>query len=331
MTDEPLVSILMPVRDAGPFLEECLNSIQEQTYTHWELLAVDDRSGDQSLSILESYALDDSRIKVSKNPGEGIVDALNHAFEHSSGTYISRMDADDIMPREKIETLLNIALNNDGIATGMVTYFSEKNIGDGYTKYTDWLNTLSERQTHYEEIFKECVVASPAWLTSRKILETCGGIAVKDVYPEDYDLVFRWRKHGFPITASDQLVHLWRDHDMRASRNDPNYADNAFLELKLRHFVEDDLDSVRPLVIWGAGAKGKATAQWLKERGHVFIWVTDNTNKIGHEIYGNMLESSNVIAQLEQPQIIVVIAQPEGQEQIKAQLKELNETAYWFC
>ncbi len=321
----------MPVRDAGDYLSECLMSIQGQLYTHWELLAVDDHSKDGSAEILQSFATRDARIKVLENPGHGIVDALLHAYSICKGTFITRMDADDIMPDHKISALLELANQKNVVATGMVAYFSKQPLGDGFTQYANWLNKLSDEHTHFDEIYKECVVASPAWLTHRSVIEAIGGIAIKDIYPEDYDLVFRWRKHGFRVVASDQLVHLWRDHDTRASRNDSHYADNAFLELKLRHFMEDDNDPNQPLMIWGAGTKGKTAAKWLTERNVAFHWITDNANKVGHTIHGQQLESSAILDTIGPSQLIILVAQPEGQQEIQKRLEKVEAKAYWFC
>ena len=59
----------MPVKNAGPFLKECLDSVLSQTEANWELVAVNDGSTDDSLGILESYAYQDNRVKVLENAG----------------------------------------------------------------------------------------------------------------------------------------------------------------------------------------------------------------------------------------------------------------------
>ena len=93
----------MPVKNAGPWLEECLQSIQKQSFVNWELIAVNDGSKDNSIEILIDFSSRDVRIQVLENPGSGIVDALSQALSKSTGTFISRMDADDVMPAEKLQ------------------------------------------------------------------------------------------------------------------------------------------------------------------------------------------------------------------------------------
>src|SRR5690606_17419694 len=100
-----LISILTPFKNSAKFLPECLESIKNQTHTYWELLIVDDGSTDESYHIVESFAEKDKRIRLFRNTGEGIIEALRLAFKKSSGTYITRMDSDDIMIPNKLEVL----------------------------------------------------------------------------------------------------------------------------------------------------------------------------------------------------------------------------------
>jgi len=108
---KPLVSILVPFKNTEAFLPECIRSITNQTYNNWELLIVDDNSTDKSFSIVEDYAITDGRIKLLKNNGNGIIDALRLALKESNGDLITRMDSDDIMVLNKLEVLSNSLIN----------------------------------------------------------------------------------------------------------------------------------------------------------------------------------------------------------------------------
>jgi glycosyltransferase involved in cell wall biosynthesis len=122
------ISILMPVKNTAKFLPECLDSIISQDFQNWELIAVNDHSSDASEEILSKYAQKDSRIKVFKNKGKGIISALQLAYIKSSGEYLSRMDSDDICKPNKFEVLLKLLKKNGGghIAIGQVEYFSRE-------------------------------------------------------------------------------------------------------------------------------------------------------------------------------------------------------------
>ena len=98
---QPLVSILTPFKNTAQFLPECLKSILKQSHTNWELLIIDDNSSDNSYHLVNAYSQKEPRIKLFKNPGHGIIDALRFAFNQSKGDYVTRMDSDDIMHPEK--------------------------------------------------------------------------------------------------------------------------------------------------------------------------------------------------------------------------------------
>ena len=97
-----LVSVIMPVKNEESFLEDCLQSIVDQSEKNWELIAIDDHSEDKTMAILQLFAKKDHRIKVYPNPGKGIVPALRFAFQKTEGEYVCRMDGDDLMHPDKI-------------------------------------------------------------------------------------------------------------------------------------------------------------------------------------------------------------------------------------
>ena len=101
----PLVSILIPFKNTANYLEDCLESLLKQTFTSWELLIVDDGSTDDSRIIVQKYTDKDSRIQLFNNQGKGIIEALRTAYSHAKGTFITRMDSDDIMMENKLMEL----------------------------------------------------------------------------------------------------------------------------------------------------------------------------------------------------------------------------------
>ncbi|MBL7983253.1 MAG: glycosyltransferase family 2 protein [Flavobacteriales bacterium] len=95
------VSVVLPVFNKAPFLQECLDSIFAQTHTEFELIAVDDRSTDESLAMLR--AITDPRMKViALDRNLGPAGCAQRGFDAASGEYIVRMDADDVMMPQRI-------------------------------------------------------------------------------------------------------------------------------------------------------------------------------------------------------------------------------------
>ncbi|MCW8896721.1 MAG: glycosyltransferase [Flavobacteriales bacterium] len=330
-----MISIIMPVKNTSLYLSECLNSIINQTEKNWELIAVNDHSTDNSKEILASFANQDNRIKVWDNTGNGIIDALQLAYSKSSGTFITRMDSDDIMALEKLSSLKNQLLQygKKHITIGLVNYFSDLPLGDGYTRYEEWLNSLTKTGTNFTDIYKECVIASPCWMVYREDFESCGAFN-SSIYPEDYDLAFRFYKNKLKCIPSTKVLHYWRDYPERTSRNDENYADSSFINLKTHHFINIDYKQ-QPLILWGAGKKGKKVAELLLNANIPFIWICDNPKKIGKEIYGQQMIDYKNIENFNLYQSIITIANPIVQQEVKTLLTKQNLTLgkdfFFFC
>lgn len=325
-----MISILMPVKNADKYLEECLDSIVNQTYTNWELIAVNDHSTDYSEDMLHAYADEHSGIKIYQNTGHGIISALQLAEQKSSGEFISRMDADDIMAHNKLEVLFAAINEHPVIATSYVRYFSEGELGEGYQKYEQWLNGLVDTNQHYEEIYKECVLPSPNWLMHRNTFNRLGGFGGIR-YPEDYDLCFRAYAHQIEIIGVQQVLHHWRDYPSRTSRTNEHYKDNAFLQLKARYFHALDFDPKTKLVLWGAGSKGKKLAKILLDLQLNFKWITNNPNKLTAPIFGKALSPISTL-ETQETQAIIAVSGPQDQLQIQQYLKENPQIRpYWFC
>lgn len=94
------ITIISPVYNCERYLSECIDSVLNQTYTNWELILVNDGSNDNSLSIIESYAQNDSRIKYISQENQGQAAARNKALDISSGDLITFLDADDYYYKE---------------------------------------------------------------------------------------------------------------------------------------------------------------------------------------------------------------------------------------
>ncbi|WP_242205008.1 glycosyltransferase family 2 protein [Aestuariivivens insulae] len=333
---QPLVSILTPFKNTASFLPECIESIINQTYTRWELLIVDDGSTDTSFEIVGRYAKIDSRIKLFKNTGEGIIAALQLALQQAHGTFITRMDSDDIMPPNKLELLTNnlLAHGEKHIAIGLVEYFCKEGVGPGYKSYETWLNKLTRTGNNYSEIYKECVIPSPCWMVYKTDLIACGAFN-PNVYPEDYDLTFRFYKHQYKCIPCDQVLHYWRDYSTRTSRTHIHYAHNHFTTLKTQHFIDIDYNPNKTLVVWGAGNKGKKAAEILLKHQISFEWICDNPKKIGKSIYGKTMQPFNALKAIQNPQSIITVANKKAQQEIRAYLNTLGlkpvEDYVFFC
>ncbi|MCF6308579.1 MAG: glycosyltransferase [Flavobacteriaceae bacterium] len=336
MKENLLISIIMPVKDTERFIVECLESIENQSENNWELIAVNDGSSDNSLSILKEFSRKDGRILVFNNTGNGIIDALRLAYSKSKGDFITRMDSDDIMSLDKLKVMkTNLLKSGRGhISLGLVIYFSETELGLGFKNYENWLNELISKGTNFEGIYKECVIPSPCWMVFREDLENCEAFRPND-YPEDYDLAFRFYSFGLKPIPCNKVLHYWRDYLTRTSRTHIHYADNTFLEIKARYFLNLEYDSSKNLIVWGAGDKGKKIAKILIEKGIEFFWICDNPKKIGKHIYEQEMLPFTELEYIKNSQSIITVANLNAQKEIKKYFEGinliLNKDYFFFC
>ncbi|WP_348646023.1 glycosyltransferase family 2 protein [Cellulophaga sp. F20128] len=336
MMQTPLISILIPFKNVAAYFDECILSILSQTYKNWELIAINDHSTDNSEQLLHSYVTQDSRITCTTNTGKGIIQALQLAYTLSSGIYITRMDADDIMTPNKLEVMLSSLLKKGKghIAIGKVEYFCATGVNNGYKRYEEWLNKLTITGSNFSEIYKECVIPSPCWMLHKNDFEKANAFN-PNRYPEDYDLAFRFYKTELQCIPCNQVLHLWRDYDTRSSRTSAHYAQNYFLDIKLDYFLALEYKLTHTLIVWGAGSKGKEIAKKLIHNKTPFLWVCNNPKKIGKDIYNQRLLHFSAISSVKKSQIIITVANEEAQKSIRNKLKQFELAAmkdyFFFC
>lgn len=124
-----LVSIFIPVYNGEKYLNETLQSIVKQTYSNLEILLVDDSSTDNSLGILNNFALNDNRIKVFQKENGGIVPkSFNYIIPHLKGEFFYYSSQDDIFSIDLIEKMVNrqIETKADTVLPDMEFYFENK-------------------------------------------------------------------------------------------------------------------------------------------------------------------------------------------------------------
>ena len=129
---ETLVSVIVPIYNIEAFLENCLISIQNQTYRNIEVLMVNDGSKDDSISIMERFAEQDQRFVTMKKENGGLSEARNFGIAHTKGEYILFVDGDDVIEKNMVEVMLNKASDEDCeiVACDMLYQYP-----DGSTKF----------------------------------------------------------------------------------------------------------------------------------------------------------------------------------------------------
>lgn len=123
----PQISLIIPVYNAALHLNRCIDSCLKQTFFDFEIVVVNDGSTDRSSIILDKYAIIDSRIKIIHQFNQGANAARNTALSNSSGEYIFFLDADDYLPEEALQKLIDKAKeDNTDIVIGSFLFKNKR-------------------------------------------------------------------------------------------------------------------------------------------------------------------------------------------------------------
>lgn len=123
----PLISIIIPVYNVQDYLDECIESVINQSYFNLEIILVDDGSPDKSPIICEKWAQKDSRIIVIHKKNGGLSSARNAGLKIAKGKYISFIDSDDFITNNAIEIMFNRINSDDtiGIVSGLIYRYQD--------------------------------------------------------------------------------------------------------------------------------------------------------------------------------------------------------------
>jgi glycosyltransferase involved in cell wall biosynthesis len=285
----PLVSVLLPVRDAAPTLRRCLESLAGQTLREHEIVAVDDGSGDESGQVLDDWARDDARLRVVHTPARGLVSALNLAAREARAPVLARMDADDVCAPHRLHAQwqrLREEPRVDILGSRIVWRSDAEGGMAGMQAYVDWQNTLVDHDAIVRDLWVESPLVHPSVMLPAGVLAALGGYRDFDG-PEDYDLWFRAERAGYRMGKHRDVLLEWWDGPGRLTRRSPRYSASRLLALKVEALIIRHLTPSRPVVIWGAGPIGKAWSRALRAQGQeVMAFVEVDPRKLGMRIHG---------------------------------------------
>ena len=103
----PLISVIVPCYNQAQYLDECLQSVLDQTYTDWECIIVNDGSPDHTEEIAKKWVEKDTRFIYLFKENGGLSSARNAGIEIAKGEWIQFLDCDDILKKEKFEISTN--------------------------------------------------------------------------------------------------------------------------------------------------------------------------------------------------------------------------------
>jgi len=320
----PLVSIVLPARNAATTLRACLASIARQMLTTWECIIVDDGSTDATASVARDATRGDVRFRIVSMPARGLISALNRGLEDAGAPLIARMDADDVMHRERLAAQVE-ALELDATLSAVgchVRMWPRGSMSGGLREYERWLNGLRSAEDVARDAFVECPVAHPTLLMRREMADLGYGDCA---WPEDYDLILRAIGRGLRIGVVPRRLLLWRDRPDRLSRRDPRYSAARFTACRAHHLAAGFLAGRDEYILWGYGGTGRSLRRSLAALGKRPAHIIDiKPGRLGQRIHGAPVVPPAALRDLERRPIVVSVAFDGPRAQIRQELASMG-------
>jgi glycosyltransferase involved in cell wall biosynthesis len=321
-----VVSVVMPVRDAGPTVAAAVESLLAQTERAWELVAVDDGSTDATASILEGAAGRDTRIRVIRGEGRGLVAALDAGLAAASGDLIARLDADDVCApgRLALQRAHLDAHPEVGLVASRVRFGGDPRAAAGFARYVEWSNRLLTHEDISLARFVESPLVHPSVMFRRGLVERGGGYRAGD-FPEDYELWLRWLEAGVRMEKLAEPLLVWNDSPTRLSRRDPRYDPEAFYRVKagyLARWLAAHNPHHPSVILWGAGRVTRRRARSLVEHGvRIEAFVDIDPRKVGRPIDGRPVQGPGALPPPGAAFVVSYVGGLDAREQIEARLQ----------
>jgi glycosyltransferase involved in cell wall biosynthesis len=251
----PALSVLLPVRDAAPWLEASLASLWRQTFRDFEVVAVNDGSSDGSGELLERAARREPSLRVTHTPPRGLPAALNTALERARGRLIARQDADDLSHRRRFEIqMARLAARPETAVIGSrVRLFPAPAVRAGMRRWARWHNGLMTHEAMAREALIDSPLAHGTAVIRRAALEAAGGWQDRG-WAEDADLWLRLLESGARLMKTPEVLYGWRQHRGSATHVDARYRPEAWMALRLDALRRGTLLGARQVTLVGVGA-----------------------------------------------------------------------------
>jgi glycosyltransferase involved in cell wall biosynthesis len=312
----PTVSVIMPVRNGGKYLETAVNSILGQSFSSLELILVDDHSNDDAINGLSKA---DPRLVLLENPERGVSSAFNSGLFRARGEFIARMDSDDISMPARIARQCSYFQSHPevDICGGRVEIFADGEVAGGNVRYQAWLNACCSPAEISRELFIESPIPNPTAMFRREAILRLGGYG-DPCWPEDYDLFLRADALGMQMGKPEHTLLRWREHEKRLTRTDERYALKRFQAAKAHFLSKYRLPGKGPVVLWGAGPSGRLMHDLLVREGTRILGFLDvHPRRTGGEKRGLPVWPVEQLDQLKDTFILVAVGAPGARSQIR--------------
>lgn len=204
-TAEELVSIIVPVHNAGAYIEKTIETVKAQTYSQWELILVDDCSTDDSKQKIRSHVQENDRqIRlIEKTCNEGAAKARNTGIDAARGKYIAFLDADDLWRPDKLDK--ELAFMREKQAAFVFTAYE---FGDEEGTGTGKIVSVPPKLTYFKALSRTVIFTTTVLLDTDKTGHEL--IRMPEVKSEDTATWWKILRNGFTAYGLNEVLAVYR-------------------------------------------------------------------------------------------------------------------------
>ncbi|GMT30553.1 hypothetical protein PFISCL1PPCAC_21850 [Pristionchus fissidentatus] len=287
------VSCVIPVKNGGAYLIECLDSLLAQHFDgSYEICVYDDGSTDGTWRTVEKYEAACAAAGIGFRSGRGATSggvgfAKNRAVQLARGRFLCFCDADDMSHPERLEMSMSAALSLANPSRAFVGTQCTR-LPEGSTeRFIRWANEMTEERL-YEQIFTSHgpTLLTPTWFVARALFERTGGFNEQHVkgYPEDLDLYYRAIDAGAILHKVAAPLLTYRYH---AGCETLAVSEKTIWTMRLAELERRKLRDWPHFTIWSAGKQGKLLYKCLSSvsKGAVRAFCDVDARKIGRGVH----------------------------------------------
>jgi len=237
----PTVSVVIPAYNAERTILETIASVQNQTFSDFEIIIINDGSKDRTLEIIQSVS--DEKIKIISCENSGVCEARNRGISHACGEFVSFIDADDLWTPEKLEDQLNALRNKtDADVAYSWTYFFYEQTGD----------KKPGEPTFYEGnilpfLLKNNFIASGSNILLRKdAISQIGNFDPTFPHCADWDFYLRLAAQcNYVLVPKHQIIYRQSTTSMTSTKLEDIERQLLLMLDKTYKFIPDDLKNLK--------------------------------------------------------------------------------------
>lgn len=249
-----MISVIVPIYNAAQYLQNCIEVILQQSVKDMEVILIDDGSTDKSGAYCDKYATVDVRIKVTHTANGGAAHARNVGLDQARGEFIVFMDADDSIPTNHLQVLLETQKKYDAdLVVGAVTYVPGPKIVHKECVYTAW-------EFIEKVLYRDGVGDYPIGkLYRRELFEK---IRFKEgITSEDFEVFYRLYQGATRVAITDKTTYFYRQNSSSVSNG--GFSEKFFNRIEICEHLLNRVQIDCPEILAAAQSRAADEAIWL--------------------------------------------------------------------